>query len=107
MAAHISRGECGDAADLPAVVPFDIPHLSRLSWELGSRIVEDDESTRYGTWSHVETPWRLTVYRVTSATVLLRLHTPVGRERFYGAALRDFESDGSRLETDPTWRQVD
>jgi hypothetical protein len=29
---------------LPAVVPFDLSPLSRLSWELGARVVDGDDS---------------------------------------------------------------
>lgn len=107
MATHIPRAEGDSGATLPEAVPIDLPHLTRLSWELGSRITEDDESTRCGTWEGTETPWTLSIFRVTGNTVLLAVHTPVGRERFYGAARSDLEAVLPRLETAPHWRRVD
>ena len=90
---------------LPSVVPFELPHVSRLSWELGSRVVEGDHSTPISEWDHTGRPWTLSVFRVTSATCLVRLRTPVGRERFYGTAEIDLESVRPALDDAPSWHR--
>lgn len=103
MAVHSESGDCGP--DLPGVVPFDLPHLSRLSWELGSRVVDDPTATREGEWEHVDGSWSLAAHRVTSATVVLRLTSPTGREHFYGTTERQFESVVPELDAAPRWRR--
>lgn len=102
MASRISRDESD--VKLPDVVPFDIGCLTRLSWELGSRVVDDDESTLHGEWTHGGTRWTLSVYRVTSNTDLVRLRTPVGREQFYGAVRTDVQAALPSLEASSSWR---
>jgi len=91
---------------LPRVVPIDLSCLSRLSWELGSRVVEDDEATRLGRWDHVESSRSLSLVRVTGETVVVRVRTPIGRERFYGAALIDLRDALPRLDDAPSWKRV-
>lgn len=103
MATHV-RPE-GDGAAFPDVVPFDVQRSSRLSWELGSRVVDDEESTLRGEWEHARTSRTLALFRVTSHTDILRLRTPVGRERFYGVARMDLESAVPHLDEAPYWRR--
>ncbi|RCU46296.1 hypothetical protein DU504_02635 [Haloplanus salinus] len=90
---------------LPGVVPFDPPALTRLSWELGSRVIDDEASARVGRWECVGSSWSLSVFRVTSETVVVRVRTPIGRQRFYGAAWMDLESDLSKLDAAPSWER--
>ena len=47
MAVHSTRNRCGR---LPEAVPLDITHTTRLSWELGSRVIDDEQSTLEGQW---------------------------------------------------------
>ncbi|MFC4543398.1 hypothetical protein ACFO5R_15820 [Halosolutus amylolyticus] len=103
MATHAPENGGDAGAELPDVVPFSLPYLSRLSWELGSRVVDDDESTRHSEWERTGSSWTLTVFRVTDNTVLLKIRTPVGRERFYGAARSDLQTVLPRLEETPYW----
>lgn len=105
MSTHSVQNGGATCAELPDVVPFDLPHLSQLSWELGARVVEDDESSLHSTWKHTSTSWIVSVFRVTSNTVIMRVCTPVGRERFYGAAHSDLTSALPSLDTAPHWQQ--
>jgi len=92
-------------AELPAVVPFDLSPLTRLSCPLGERIVSDDESTQRGKWSYVDGTWSLSVFEVTDYTVVLRVRTPVGRQRFYGAIQADVESVKPSLDAADDWQR--
>lgn len=105
MSTHSSR--TADSPYLPEIVPFELAHATRLSWELGSRVVDDEEATLHSSWEHGTTPWTLTVYCVTSNTVVLCLQTPVARERFYGATQAESESAVDALRSAPSWRRVD
>lgn len=107
MAAHSFQNGGDDDSELPEVVPFELPHLTRLSWELGSRIVDGDDSTFRGEWENAGTSWRLSVYRVTGNTGIVQIETPVGRGRFYGATLSDLESAFDALHSAPRWRRLD
>jgi len=91
---------------LPTVLPFDVDRVTRLSWELGSRTVEDERASLRGTWAHAESRWTLSVYEVTSATDLLCVRTPVGRERFYGVARMDLDPVLSTLDDTPGWQRT-
>ena len=104
MATHASQSG-GDGVELPGVVPLDVRCLTRLSWELGSRVVADAESTRRGEWRHTGASWSLSVFRVTSNTDVLRVRTPAGRERFYGAATADLREELPNLDDAPYWRR--
>ncbi|OYR95998.1 hypothetical protein DJ71_01270 [Halorubrum sp. E3] len=106
MAVRSNREESGGAATLPAVVPFDLAHLTRQSWELGKSTVQGDRATTLGTWTHQNSAWRLSVHQVTTATVIICLRTPVGRERFYGAMRSEFDAATEHLEASPSWRRV-
>lgn len=104
MAVHSTGNRCGR---LPAAVPLDITHTTRLSWELGSRVVEDAAATFDGRWQRTEGAWTLSVYRVTNHTDVLKVRTPVGREQFYGVTQSAFESAVSTLETTERWQRVE
>lgn len=106
MAARGSRGE-SPCVELPTVVPFDIPQLNRLSWELGSRTVDDDSATLRSRWTDTESQWRLAVFSVTDGTVVMRIRTPVGRGRFYGAAKVDLANALPALEASDRWQRLD
>jgi hypothetical protein len=66
-------------------------------------VVDDEASTRVGRWERVQSPWSVAVFRVTSETVLIRIRTPIGRERFYGAAWMDLRTVLSELDDAPSW----
>jgi len=106
MAVHDSRSGSGGSPTLPDVVPFDLAHLTRQSWELGASITQDEQATALGTWTHRNELWRLSLFEVTTETVILRVRTPVGRERFYGAIRSELRSAIHELEADSSWQQV-
>ncbi|WP_049927749.1 hypothetical protein [Halopiger goleimassiliensis] len=105
MATHgFQRGD-GAGRSLPDAIPFDLAYSSRLSWELGSRIVDDDETSRRGEWLQTDGPWLLSIFQVTENTVVMRVETPVGRERFYGVAQQDLEAALPELESASNWHR--
>ncbi|MFB6102192.1 MAG: hypothetical protein ABEJ73_06460 [Haloplanus sp.] len=107
MATRGSRPRDGDGAQLPHVVPFDLSPLTRLSWELGSRVVDGNESTVHSRWTHAGSSWALAVFDVTSETVVMRVRTPTGREQFYGAARMDLSAAVPELDAAPRWERRD
>ena len=107
MATHGPRNGVGTGISLPDAVPFDLPHLTRLNWELGSRVVDDEDASLHGEWARTGRSWLLSIFRVTTNTVVMRVRTPVGRERFYGAAEQDLESALPRLESAPRWDRLE
>lgn len=98
-----TRGQQGSGPALPDIVPFDPPTLTRLSWELGSRVVDDEASTRIGRWDRVGSSWSVSAFQVTDETVVVRVRTPIGRQRFYGAALMDIRASIPALDDAPSW----
>ncbi|UPV99415.1 hypothetical protein M0R88_12880 [Halorussus gelatinilyticus] len=104
MSSHGARGRSSGTVRLPETVPFTLPALNRLSWELGSRVVS--RASKVAAWEHRSTGRTLGVYDVTENTVVLAVRTPVGRERFYGAAKADFEEKRTRLAEADDWRRA-
>ncbi|WP_253737570.1 hypothetical protein [Halohasta salina] len=103
MATRSSATRCGP---LPEAVPLDLEHTTRLSWELGSRVVDDEAAALDGRWRQAEAGWGLSVYRVTNHTDILKVRTPVGREQFYGVTRTEFTTAVSTLEAADRWQQV-
>lgn len=64
-----------DSTDLPEVLPFDLPYPTRSSWDLGSRVVEDEESTLQNGWEHTGRSWFLSIFRATDDTAILYIRT--------------------------------
>ncbi|MFC6718195.1 hypothetical protein ACFQGT_11200 [Natrialbaceae archaeon GCM10025810] len=107
MATHAPQDrECG-GVPLPDSVPFELPRSSRLSWDLGTRVIDDGESTLQSEWAHSKTGRTISVFRVTGNTVVVRVRTPVGRERFYGAARNGLGTAITALEESPNWRRTE
>lgn len=107
MATHVTGDGEQSGSSLPGVLPFDVAAHSRLSWELGRRVVDDTNADELGAWTHTEATWELSVFRVTATTVVLRVRTPIGRERFFEARAPDAESAQPRLERSTRWRRVE
>ena len=104
MATHAQHDDPAPAS-LPDAVPLDLRNLTRQSWELGSRIVDD--ATRIGEWEHADSKWSVTAFEATDETLLLRLRTPVGRSRFYGAIRSEFREALPSLSAPREWQRVD
>jgi len=100
MSAHCDSPSC---PILPDSVPDSLRPTTRLSWELGSRVIEDAEASLESEWYRTEGGWRLSVYRVTNHTDILQLRTPAGRELFYGVTQAAFGSAVSALEAANSW----
>jgi hypothetical protein len=98
-----TRGQHDAGPTLPDVVPFDHSTLTRLSWELGSRVVDGEAPTRVGRWKRVGSSWSLSVFRVAGETAVVRVRTPIGRQHFYEAAWMDLEDDLPELDAAPSW----
>lgn len=106
MAVHDSpNGTAG--AGLPTAVPFELSHLTRMSWALGSRTVRDETTTTLGGWERRNGNWSLTFFGVTDETVVVRVRTPVGRELFYGTTRSETRTAMRELEAAPSWRAVE
>ena len=104
MATH---APCDDPtpSSLPDAVPLELHNLTRQSWELGSRIV--DGAQRLGEWRHAGGGWSLTAFEATEETLVLRLRSPVGRRRFYGAIRAEFFEAVPGLSSATAWERVD
>jgi hypothetical protein len=107
MAVRGTQNEGTTTSSLPDVVPFDLPHLSRLSWELGSRVVSGAESEHLEEFEHANKRWTLSIFDVTGNTVVIRVRTSVGRERFYGAIRSEYLSALPEIEAAPAWQRPD
>ena len=69
----------------------DSERVESLSWPLGSRVTGDAE--RLFRLVHRRSARTVTAFEVTDYTCVLRLRTPVGREKFYGIANADISAD--------------
>ncbi|AUG49339.1 hypothetical protein BVU17_17420 [Haloarcula taiwanensis] len=106
MAVDNTRCESGCAATLPDVVPFNLDHLTRQSWELGTRSIQDEQTIELGDWSYQAGQWALSLFEVTSETAIIRIQTPVGRKRYYGAIQSEVRTAMQELEASPAWQKV-
>lgn len=106
MATHSPQTEGETSPELPDIIPFDLQPLTRLSWELGLRIVEGDESSVLGEWEHTSSSWMFSISHATSNTVIICVSTPVGRERFYGTTRSDLNAALPSLDAAPSWKQI-
>jgi len=71
----------------------DIERIESLSWPLGDRITTSADATQRFQFSHQRSAREVTAFDVTEYTCVLRLRTPVGREKFYGLAAVDVAPD--------------
>jgi hypothetical protein len=106
MTANAVRGgESAPTTSLTAL-PIDIPYRTRLSWGLGTRVVEDLDADRLCRWMG-DGGWALAVFRATPETIVIRFRTPAGRELFYGAEAAVRSAVRSRLDATASWRRID
>lgn len=81
-------------------VPFSLNDAECLSWDLGAELAErKPECARL---EHVDSGRDVTVYEATDHTVIARVRTAVGREKFFGLALADFRTALESLP--PAWQ---
>ena len=89
MSPHDTRdAHTGAAAPVAAPEPgvLDGADARPLSWDLGSELTTDVDAHEVG---GAGSRRGVTLYRVTDRTAVVRLRTPVGRERFYGVPVDD------------------
>ncbi|WP_435126982.1 hypothetical protein [Halobaculum sp. D14] len=103
MSGHVPRESSTEGGSAHPALPFSIPHSSQLTWELGSRVVDDEEATALDAWQHADSRWEVTAFEVAAHTRVLRLRTPVGRERYYGVADDGFDTATDQLERARDW----
>ncbi|WP_181691157.1 hypothetical protein [Natronomonas sp. LN261] len=106
MATNTTSNGGSEARTFPAALPVEIPYRSRLSWELGTRVVGGTETELLSRWRS-EDGWALAVFRATSETLIIRFQTPAGRELFYGTEASVRSTVRTRLEARPAWRRAD
>jgi hypothetical protein len=106
MAVHGPQHGDEISPELPDIIPFALQPLTRMSCELGLHIVKDTETTVLGKWERTATSWMLSVFQVTDNTVIIRITTPVGRERFYGTTYSDLDAALPSLAAAPYWEQL-
>ena len=71
----------------------DIERIESLSWPLGDRITAKADAQQCFRFAHQRSARTVTAFEVTDYTCVLRLRTPVGREKFYGLASADISPD--------------
>jgi len=69
----------------------DIERIESLSWSLGNQIIAEGDTDQRFRFDHQRSTRSVTAFEVTDYTCVLRLRTPVGREKFYGVASADVE----------------
>lgn len=107
MGTQWAREGDSSAVTLPDVVPLDLCNLTKLSSDRGLRVVSDEQSRPESEWKHATSAWRVAIFEVTDDTAIVRVKTPVGRQRFYRGAQIDLQSVRPDLETATDWRRVD
>lgn len=74
----------------------DAEHVESLSWSLGNRVTVEAGADRLFRFDHRRSTRTVTAFEVTDYTCILRLRTPVGREKFYGIANADVATRPAR-----------
>lgn len=87
---HVMSRQTGEhrGARLAREGPVSLDDANPMSWRLGRRVTDD--AATLGEWHH-PSGRVVTAFDVTRDTVVLRIRTPVGRQRFYGVAKLDFD----------------
>ncbi|WP_408958810.1 hypothetical protein [Natrinema sp. 74] len=68
---------------------LDANRIESLSWPLGNRVTVEADATHLFELAHRRSMRTVTAFGVTDYTSVLRLRTPIGREKFYGVANAD------------------
>ncbi|MDF9746588.1 hypothetical protein [Natrinema salsiterrestre] len=74
----------------------DLGRVESLSWPLGNRVTVEADARRLFRFAHRRSTRTVTAFEVTDYTRVLRLRTPVGREKFYGLATADIGAEPTR-----------
>ncbi|WP_254523324.1 hypothetical protein [Natrinema caseinilyticum] len=84
---------------------FDVgtKHVESLSWPLGNRVTVEADAKRLFEFAHCRSTRTVTAFEVTDYTRVVRLRTPIGREKFYGVA----NADVTPLSAGDEWVRTD
>ncbi|MFC4245812.1 hypothetical protein ACFOZ7_02130 [Natribaculum luteum] len=88
---------------IASLFDVDEDRIESLSWSLGHRVTVESDATRLFALDHRRSNRSLTAFEATDYTCILRLQTPIGREKFYGVAktdLPEIPEDGDWVRTD-------
>lgn len=78
------------------VFGIDTGNVESLSWDLGNRVTDESDASREFSLPHRRSNRSITAFAVTDNTCVLRLRTPIGREKFYGVANADLDDRPDR-----------
>ncbi len=105
MTAHSDQDEGKHTSGFPSVVPFDLPSVSRIHWEVGERLIKDANSTLHSKWEQKSTSWTLSIFQLTRPIVVIFISTPVRRKQFYKVTQSNLDSIFPKLVAAPRWHQ--
>ncbi|WP_226006385.1 hypothetical protein [Natrinema salinisoli] len=74
----------------------DLERVESLSWPLGNRVTVEANAPCLFRFAHRRSTRTVTAFEVADYTRVLRLRTPVGREKFYGLATPDVSAQPVR-----------
>lgn len=86
-------------------LPVSIPARNELSWTLGDRVTTEADATLLGECEHDRSHRSVALFSVTDHTVVLRVRTPVGRHRYFGATRTEAEGTLDRLAAQEGWHR--
>ncbi|AGB32245.1 hypothetical protein C488_11248 [Natrinema pellirubrum DSM 15624] len=81
----------------------DTGRIESLSWSLGNRVTVEADAERLFALDHRRSARTVTAFSVTDYTCVVRLRSPVGREKFYGVADADLPTEPAG----PEWGRTD
>jgi len=84
-------------------VPFPLDAAESLSWDLGTEVV--DEKQACARLERTDGAGSLTTFEATDHTVVVRVRTAVGRQKFYGLTAATFRESLDGLSS--RWRVVE
>lgn len=79
---------------------------TRISWALGDRILSRDDPDPAFDCEQAGSAARVTAFEATDATYLVRVRTPVGRERYYEVPADSFDAYVDTFSTASGWQVV-
>jgi hypothetical protein len=104
MSSHGGHSHTDGGLDyLPAVT---LATANELSWMLGERLIDDDNTTVLAEWVKADARQSDTIFKATAETALVRYESPVGREHYIGTTLTDAERARADLDAAAEWSRA-
>ena len=88
---------------LPAVT---LGTANELSWMLGERLTDDDNTTVLAEWVRTDSRQSVTIFEATAETALVKYESPVGREHYLGTTLADADRARADLDAAAEWSRA-